>query len=93
MRKRLNKPRRLSRTNLSEVPAQSGIYVIRNRKGDVQYVGKAGPGRLRERLFEHFNQNDIPGAELFQFRKTTSDEEAEKLEARYRERLRPKYGE
>jgi len=91
MAKRLNKPRRFNKTNLSQVPTQSGIYVIRNRKGDVQWVGKAGPGRLQERLFEHLNQKDVSGAELFQFRKTTSDEEAKTLEKRYRERLKPKY--
>ena len=92
MAKRLNKPRRFNKTNLQEVPAQSGIYVIRNRKGDVQYVGKAGPKRLRERLLEHLNKKDVPGAELFQFRTTTSDKEAETLEELYRKRLKPKYG-
>ena len=93
MAKELNKPRNLNKTNLREVPAQSGIYVIRNRKGDVQWVGKAGAGRLRERLLEHFNQKDVPGAELFQFRPTTSDREAVALEKRYKKRLKPKYGE
>lgn len=93
MAKRLNRPRRLNKTNVEEAPEQSAIYVIRNRKGDVQWVGKAGAGRLRTRLLEHFSQKDIPGAELFQFRRTTSNEEAVALEKRYKKRLKPKYGE
>ena len=93
MAKRLNKPRRLNKTNIQEAPAQSAIYVMRNRKGGIQWVGKAGAGRLRVRLLEHLNQKDVPGAELFQFRTTTSDEEARALEKRYKERLKPKYGE
>ena len=93
MAKRLNRPRRLNKTNIQEAPAQSGIYVIRNRKGGTQWVGKAGAGRLRARLLEHLTQKDIPGAELFQFRRTTSNEEATVLEKRYKERLKPKYGE
>lgn len=93
MAKRLNRPRRLNKTNIQEAPAQSGIYVIRNRKGGTQWVGKAGAGRLRARLLEHLNERDIPGAELFQFRPTTSDEEAGALERRYKKSLKPKYGE
>ena len=93
MAKKLNKPRRLNKTNIQEAPAQSGIYVILNRKGSTQWVGKAGAGRLRARLLEHLNEKDIPGAELFQFRTTTSDEESTALEKRYKERLKPKHGE
>ena len=93
MAKRLNEPRRLNKTNIQKAPQQSAVYVIRNRKGGVQWVGKAGAGRLRARLLEHFNEKDIPGADLFQFRTTTSDEEAGALERRYKKRLKPKYGE
>ena len=56
MGKRLTNRQSFNQTNLQDVPDQSGIYLIRNRKGDCQYVGSAGAGRLAERLKEHLSQ-------------------------------------
>ena len=89
-RKRLSNPRNFSRTNISNVPDQSGVYVIKSRNGIPQYVGKAGAGRLRERLMEHLRQGDIRAANLFQIRLASSNAEALKLEQEYKKRLKPK---
>ena len=65
---------------------------MRNDQGNVQYVGSAGARRLAERLKEHLRDRDIPGAEVFQYRTTRSEQEARALEDKYRKRLKPKYG-
>jgi excinuclease UvrABC nuclease subunit len=92
MGKRLTNRQTFNQTNLQDVPDQSGIYLIRNRKGSCQYVGSAGAGRLAEGLKEHLNKRDIPGFHSFQIRTTTSENEARKLESEYKRRYRPRYG-
>lgn len=92
MGKRLTNRQTICQTNLQDVPDQSGIYVIKNRKSMCQYVGSAGPGRLAERLNEHLAKRDIPGANTFQIRTTTSEEEARRLERQYKRRYKPRYG-
>jgi len=92
MGKRLTNRQTFNQTNLQDVPDQSGIYLVRNRKGDCQYVGSAGAGRLAERLKDHLNEGDIPGAHSFQIRTTTSENEARKLEKEYKRRYKPRYG-
>jgi len=91
MDKKLSKPKRFNAKNIDAVPNQSGIYVFKNPNNEIQYVGSAGAGRLRERLREHLNNRDIPNATLFQFRKTTSEKMARDLEKEYISRLRPRY--
>lgn len=44
--KRLTSRKRVAETNLSKIPNQSGIYVLR-RKSRSLYVGSAGAGRLQ----------------------------------------------
>lgn len=92
MARRLTNRQTFNQTNLQDVPDQSGIYIVRNRKDTCQYVGSAGPGRLAERLKEHLSKRDIAGAHSFQIRTTTSETEARKLERQYRHRYKPKYG-
>ena len=92
MGNRLTNRQTFNQTNLQDVPDQSGIYMVMSRKGVCQYVGSAGAGRLAERLKEHFQKKDIPGAYSFQIRTTTNEEEARKLEKRYKYRYGPKYG-
>ena len=91
MGKRLTNRQTFNQTNLQDVPDQSGIYLVRNRKGTCQYVGSAGASRLAERLKEHLQKRDIPGADTFQIRTAISEEEARKLERQYRGRYRPRY--
>lgn len=92
MGKRLSSRQKFNQSSLKEVPNQSGVYVVRNDQGNVQYVGSAGARRLAERLKEHLCDRDIPGADNFQFRTTRSEREARALEYKYRSRLKPKYG-
>jgi len=89
MGKRLTNRQTFNQTNLQDVPDQSGIYLVRNKKGTCQYVGSAGAGRLAERLREHLSQRDIPAAYSFQIRTTSSENEARKLEREYKRRYRP----
>lgn len=92
MSQRLSSRQKFNQSNLEEVPTQSGVYVVRNDQGNVQYVGSAGAERLAERLKEHLRDRDIPGADNFQYRTTRSERDARALEDKYRERLKPKYG-
>ena len=92
MGKRLTNRQTFNQTNLQDAPDQSGIYLIRNRKGDCQYVGSAGGGRLAERLRAHLSKRDIPGVHSFQIRTTATENEARKLESEYKRRYRPRYG-
>jgi excinuclease UvrABC nuclease subunit len=92
MGKRLTNRQTFCQTNLQDVPNQSGIYVIRNRRGVCQYVGSAESGRLAERLNEHLAKRDIPGAHTFQIRTATSEDEARRLERQYKRRYKPRYG-
>ena len=43
--KRMGKTRSLSETDLRDVPEQSGVYNLRNGKGEIIYTGSAGVGR------------------------------------------------
>lgn len=88
---KLSKEKGFSNRNVKEVPKQSGIYVLKNANDNVQYVGSAGAGRLQNRLLEHLNQQDIPNSTSFQFRKTSSLQEALALEKEYIKRLKPKH--
>ena len=92
MGKRLTNRQTFNQTNLQDVPEQSGIYLIKNKKGACQYVGSAGASRLAERLTEHLNKRDIPGAHDFQIRTTASESEARTLEKQYKRRYKPRYG-
>ena len=91
MNKKLSKSKRFCNKNISTVPNQSGVYVLKNPNNKIQYVGSAGAGRLKARLQEHLNQKDIPNVTYFQFRKTTSEKMARELEKKYILRLKPRY--
>ena len=92
-KKRFSNKKKLNKTNLQSVPEQSGVYQITNKAGEIQYIGKAGAGRLQERLQEHFNEKDIRGAENFQFIKTSGSKEAESLEKKLIKEKNPKQNE
>ena len=89
--KKMSKAKPFSKKNLGTVPDQSGIYELLNRNGGVNYVGRAGAGRLRERLEEHLNSGDIPGSSQFRYRPTTGTAEATKLEKQYIKKENPKH--
>ena len=89
MSKKLGGRQKLNQTNLNTVPNKPGIYLVRNEKGDTQYVGISKT--LRSRIGQHVSQGDIPGAKSFQVRTTRSASQAEKLEGKYIKNYKPKY--
>ena len=93
MAKRMGSKKPFSEKNVNDVPDQSGVYNLINRQGDIVYTGSAGARRLRERLKEHIDQKDIPGAAQFQVRPTKSTAEAKKVEQELIKRNKPKYNE
>jgi excinuclease UvrABC nuclease subunit len=78
---------RATEKNLSKVPNQSGVYVLYRGSGS-KYVGSAGAGRLQDRIDQQLSQKR--GITSFQYRATTSEREARRLEKDYRDRLNPK---
>ena len=91
MAKRMGAKKPFSNKNVNSVPDQSGVYNLINQQGDIVYTGLAGARRLRGRLKEHLDQEDIPGAAQFQVRPTRSTAEAKKVEEKLIKRNKPKY--
>ena len=83
---RMGSRKRISENNLSNVPNQSGVYVL-HRGTQSKYVGKAGAGRLQKRIRQQLNTKR--GITSFQYRPTSSEREARKLEDKYRDRINP----
>lgn len=83
---RLSQTKRVTEKNLSAVPNQSGAYVLNRRSGS-KYVGSAGAGRLQQRIKQQVSNKR--GITSFRYRPTTSEAEARRLEAQYRDRLNP----
>lgn len=76
----------VGQNNLSKIPKQSGVYIL-HRGSKSKYVGSAGAGRLQDRIKEQLESKR--GITSFQYRPTTSEKEAKKLEKLYRDRLNP----
>ena len=76
VKRRMRPARGFSKINVSGVPNQSGVYELIDQKGDVTYVGMAGPGRLQDRLKEHLTARDVPGIRRFRFLPTTRTKDA-----------------
>lgn len=89
MSDKLSGRKNLNKTNLNTVPSKPGIYLIRNKGGDAQYIGMTKT--LKGRIEQHLSHGDIPGAKSFQIRTTRSANQAEKLEGSYIKRYRPTY--
>ena len=68
------------------------VYKIQTPGGKTNYVGVAKRGRVQERIQEHLNASDIPGAKV-QVQQMNSIQEAEKTEANIIARTQPKYNE
>jgi excinuclease UvrABC nuclease subunit len=84
---RLTKKRRPTGANLDNIPNRSGVYVL--HRGDAsRYVGSAGARRLQDRIRQQLTQKR--GITSIQYAATSGEEEARRLEKRYRDRLNPK---
>jgi excinuclease UvrABC nuclease subunit len=90
MAKRMGKTKPLSEKSLQDVPEQSGVYNLRNEKGEIIYTGSSGAGRLRARLREHLKSGDVAGARSFQVRPLSSAAEARRVGEALIARNRPR---
>ena len=86
MASRMTRKKRISEKNLSEVPSQSGVYIL-HRGLKSRYVGMAEAGGLQKRIRQQLSRKR--GITSFQYRPTTSEREARKLEKEYHDRLNP----
>ena len=77
---------RTTENNLSKVPNQSGVYILHRGSGS-KYIGRAGAGRLQKRIDQQLDQKR--GITSFQYRATSSEREARRLEKEYRDRINP----
>jgi excinuclease UvrABC nuclease subunit len=78
--------KRATESNVSKVPNQSGVYIL-HRGPKSKYVGSAGAGRLQGRIEQQLDQKR--GITSFQYRPTSSEAEAKRLEKQYRDRINP----
>ncbi len=89
-KKKMGETTGLSKRNLQKVPEQSGVYNLKNQKGEIIYTGSAGAGRLKARLEEHLSSGDVRGARKFQTRPLSSTAEARRVEAALIKRHKPR---
>ena len=81
--------RRFGVENVSDTPSVKGVYLIKDRYGRVQYVGKSTD--LSRRLTEHLNSGDIGDARKFMAYQTRTEHAAEDLERKLIRRYCPPY--
>lgn len=77
---------RATEKNILGVPNQSGVYIL-HRGSRSKYVGSAGARRLQDRIEQQVSQKR--GITSFQYRPTTSEQEARRLEKQYRDKFNP----
>lgn len=84
---KLTKKIRPSENNLSEIPNQSGAYLL--YRGDKPpYAGSAGAGRLQKRVKQQLEIKR--GITSIRYKPTSSEREARIWEEIYRNRYNPK---
>jgi excinuclease UvrABC nuclease subunit len=82
-----------TKEGISNLPnSKPSVYKILTPGEKINYVGVAKRGRLQERLQEHLQEGDIPGAKI-QIQQKTSIQEAKKTEDTIIRRSKPKYNE
>jgi len=81
--------KRLGPMNVASVPDVCGVYVILNRNGEVQYVGRSC--ELGTRLEKHLREGTIPDARHFAAYQTDGEKSSKVLERRLFRQHRPPY--
>lgn len=77
--KRFSNTKSMTKGNIDKVPGNKpGVYRLKNKQGDILYIGKAKGGRLNDRIAEH--REHFLGATQFQYRTTKTKESADRLE-------------
>ena len=75
--------------NILSTPAVKGVYIIKDRYGRPQYIGKSG--NLTRRLLEHFNDDQIGDARGFMAYQTKTAGAAASMEERLIRKFCPPY--
>lgn len=80
-----------TRENIDIAPQVAGLYVLRNFPGlnGIIYIGKSG--NIRDRLLEHYNNSDIPQVSYFDWYRTDTIAEMDRLERVWIVQYNPKY--
>lgn len=82
---------KFNRTGASQLPNDKPVvYKIQTRGGKTNYVGVAKRGRVQDRIREHLNAGQIPGAKV-QIEQVSSIQDAQKKEQNIISRTKPKY--
>jgi excinuclease UvrABC nuclease subunit len=84
---KLSKKIRPTEDNLSEIPNQSGSYLL-HRGNKTPYIGSAGAGRLQGRIRQQLNKKR--GITTIRYKPTSSEREARIWEKKYRDKFNPK---
>ena len=84
---KLTKKIRTTEKNVSEIPNQSGAYLLYRGDG-APYVGSAGAGNLQKRIKQQLSIKR--GVTSVRYKPTSSEQEARKWEAKYRDQHNPK---
>ena len=80
-------------TGIEKLPDEKPVvYRIQTDGGKTNYVGVAQRGRVQDRLREHLDAGEIPGAKV-QVEQMPTIQEARDTEARIIDRTQPKYNE
>lgn len=82
----LSKKIRPTENNLSEIPNQSGAYLL-YRGNKPPYVGSAGAGNLQKRISQQLNLKRAITS--IRYKPTSSEREARIWENKYRDKYNP----
>jgi len=85
---RLSKKIRPTEKNLSEIPNQSGAYLLFKGLKKPPYAWSAGAGRLQKRIREQIKKKR--GITTIRYKPTKREREARKWEEKYRKKYNPK---
>ncbi len=69
--------RNLDGKSIWDVPDSWGVYILRDRKFNVSYVGSTPT--LRTKLYHHFQSRDIPEAKYFECYQVENERDAIEL--------------
>lgn len=84
---------KFTKTGAEKLPVDKPVvYKIKTASDKTNYVGIAKRGRAQERIQEHLDAGDIPGAKV-QIEQVSSIAEARKKERAIISRSKPKYNE
>ena len=88
---RLGQPKPFTKKTVEDLPNSNPSLYVLERQGKPIYAGVAKRGRLQDRLQEHMDQNDVPGATRVRVRPTSSIDEAKVAEKDFIRREKPRF--